>query len=112
MLVGIWSGTLVPSAHLAGVADDRYPIVLALEVTNGGVTGTTGPSVAALDPARAVAGTFEATMRRVHIRIDSPPHAEVDEHIVLDGDVTLDAISGHVEYGTSGSGEFQLRRFP
>jgi hypothetical protein len=112
MLTGIWSGTLVPSAHLAEVADDRYPIVLALEETEGSVTGTAGPSAAEIDHARIAVGTFNPTMRRVHIRIDSPPDAEVDEHIVLEGDVTLDAMSGHFEYGTSGSGEFQLRRIP
>jgi hypothetical protein len=40
MLTGIWSGTLAPSAHLAEIAGDRYPIVLALEETDGSVTGT------------------------------------------------------------------------
>lgn len=110
MLTGTWTGTLVPSAHLAAVANDRYPIVLALEESGGSVTGSAGPSVAEIDHARVAAGTFDPATRRVHIHIDSPPDAEGDERIVLEGDVTPDAVSGRFKYGASGSGEFHLRR--
>jgi hypothetical protein len=71
-----------------------------------------GPSAAEINHARIAAGTFDRTTRRVHIRLDSPADAEADEHMVLEGDVTPDAIRGRFEYGRSGSGGFELRRIP
>jgi hypothetical protein len=110
MLTGTWAGTLLPSAKLVAIAADRYPIVLALEESKGSVTGAAGPSLAEVGHAQVASGTFDASTGRIHIRVDSPADAEVDEQIVLEGDVTPDAISGRFTYGNSGSGDFELRR--
>lgn len=112
MLTGTWAGTLVPSAELVAIAPDRYPIVLSLDESNGSVTGAAGQSLAEVGHARVALGTFDASTGRIYIRLDSPAGAELNEQLVLEGDVTLEAIRGRFAYGTSGTGDFELRRLP